>query len=162
MNVLPRFSPGLVARTVPPCISASFLTIERPRPSCLRVVDASAWGSVTVISTGELTRSSSTWIRPLLGANFTALDRGFQTTCCNRAGSPVTGPASESNILRILTPLASAAGITVVGQQAGHIVAHVRVVVGQEDSRPIDPRWDQAGLDRRGEAGIIGVDPLGR
>ena len=86
LNVLPWSSPGLLARTLPPCISTSCLTIDRPspRPPCRRVVEPSAWRnrsktngrnsglipmpvSVTVISTCELTRSSRTWIRPASG-----------------------------------------------------------------------------------------------
>ena len=100
LKVAPWPSPGLLARTVPPCSSTSCLTIASPRPSppCRRVVLESAcrkrsktWGrnsglipmpvSMTLTSTCELTRSRSTWTRPPLGVNFTALESRFQTTC---------------------------------------------------------------------------------
>ena len=66
--------------------------------------------SMTLISTCELTRSSKTWTWPPLGVNLTALERRFQTTCWRRAGSPVTGPASESRTCGCGCSLALAAG----------------------------------------------------
>jgi len=69
--------------------------------------------SLTTISTCELTRSSRTWTRPCFGVNLTAFDNRFQTTCCNRSGSPETGPTRGSATIWIRTCFASAAGCTV-------------------------------------------------
>ncbi len=54
--------------------------------------------SSMTISTCELTRSRTTWIRPPDGVNFTAFDRRFHNTCWRRLGSPRTRPIVESRI----------------------------------------------------------------
>ena len=83
--------------------------------------------------------------------NFTALDSRFQTTCCNRAGSPVTGPASESNILMIRTPLASAAGMDRRQRRVDDLgEAHLLDVEAEgsrDDPREVEQVLDELGLD---------------
>ena len=96
----PVQAPPLFARTEPPCSSTSCFTMESPSPSppCLRVVEASACRkrsktkgrnsaaipspvSMILISTCELTRSSSACTRPPPGVNLMALESRFQRTC---------------------------------------------------------------------------------
>ena len=129
VNVAPRPSPGLAASTVPPCLPTSSRTIAKPspRPPCNRVVELSACrnrskitGSMssaipTPLSMNRITacdraRSNCTVTRPPRDVNLTAFDKRFQKICCNRSGSPITGPTSGSKCVSRATPFSTAVG----------------------------------------------------
>ena len=122
----------LAACTVPPCSSTRWRTIARPRPRppCGRVEEESAWrnlsktygrnsgrmpgpSSATESSVCASRRRSRTRTRPPFGANLSALERRFQTTCCRRSASPEIAVAPGSRSCSRRTSRACAAGPTV-------------------------------------------------
>ncbi len=129
MNTAPCPSPALRTPMLPPCSSIRFLQIARPRPrpECPRCAALSAcqkWlktngscasampapVSATSMRTRDSARVSVTCTWPPRGVNFSALDSRFHTTCCTRAASALTTPASLSSASARPMCLACAAG----------------------------------------------------
>ena len=107
VKVEPRPTPALSARTVPPCSSTIWRTMDKPRPNPpkARVEVASSWRkrsktcgknsgtmpmpvSLIVTSTWLSTCANSTRTRPPLGVNLMAFEMRFHATCCKRSGRP--------------------------------------------------------------------------